>query len=55
VHGDPADPRVDDIVGDVLTNGEVQANWGLHVIDMHLAMGNMLDVLKAKSEAYLKK
>jgi hypothetical protein len=55
VHGDPADPRVDDIVGDVLTNGEVQANWGLHVIDMHLAMGNMLDVLKAKSEAFQKK
>jgi Protein of unknown function (DUF3089) len=55
IHGDPADPRTDDIVGDVLTNGMVQADWGLHVIDMHLAMGNMLDVVKAKVEAFQKK
>lgn len=54
VHGDPADPRVDDIVGDVLTNGEVQANWGLHVVDMHMTMGNMVDVVKAKAAAFKK-
>lgn len=52
VHGDPADPRVDDIVGDVVNNGQVQANWGLHLIDMHLAMGNLLDIVHAESAAW---
>jgi hypothetical protein len=40
VHGDPNDPRTDDIVGDVITNGEVNASWGLHLIDVNLAMGS---------------
>jgi Protein of unknown function (DUF3089) len=52
VHGDPNDPRADDIVGDVITNGEVQANWGLHLIDPNLEMGNLLDLVKAEAAAY---
>jgi hypothetical protein len=55
VHGDPADPRVDDIVGDVLTNGMVNQSWGLHVIDANLAMGNLVDIVKAQSAAFLAK
>jgi len=53
VNGDPSDARIDDIVGDVVTNDVVQADWGLHVIDVHLTMGNLLDVVSAKSAAYL--
>ena len=53
VHGNPADPRTDDIVGDVVTGGQVQADWGLHLIDVNLAMGNLLDVVRAQSKAYL--
>jgi len=53
VHGDPADPRTDDIVGDVITNGQVQANWGLHLIDVGLAMGNLIDIVGQESKAYL--
>ena len=52
VHGDPADPRTDDIVGDVLTNGQVQASWGLHLIDVNLAMGNLLELVREQSKAY---
>lgn len=52
VNGHPEDPRVDDIVGDVVTNGMVQADWGLHLVDMHLAMGNLIDVVHAKSAAF---
>jgi hypothetical protein len=52
VNADSADSRADDISGDVVTNGEVQANWGLHLIDAHLAMGNLLDLVKSKSTAY---
>ncbi len=53
VHGDPTDPRTDDIVGDVLRNEEVQASWGLHLIDVNLAMGNLLDIVREQSKAYL--
>jgi hypothetical protein len=55
VHGHPSDPRTDDIVGDVVTGGQVQADWGLHLIDVNLAMGNLLDVVRAQSKAYLPK
>ncbi|MEX2488435.1 MAG: DUF3089 domain-containing protein [Pseudomonadales bacterium] len=54
VHGDPEDPRADDIVGDVVVEGEVQTGWGLHLIDMHLAMGNLINIVKAQAEAYRK-
>jgi hypothetical protein len=55
VKGDPADPRVDDIVGDVVTNGMVQPDWGLHLIDVHLGMGNLLDLVDAKAKAFQKR
>lgn len=52
VHGDPADPRTDDIGGDVMANGAVVAQWGLHLIDVHLAMGNLVDLVRAQSAAF---
>jgi Protein of unknown function (DUF3089) len=55
VHGDPADPRADDIVGDVKTNGEVNPAWGLHLIDVNLAMGNLVDLVRQQARAYGRK
>jgi hypothetical protein len=55
VHADPADPRTDEISGDVVQDGKVQAGWGLHLLDMHLTMGNLLDAVPAKAKAYAKK
>ncbi|HET9531511.1 MAG TPA: DUF3089 domain-containing protein [Blastocatellia bacterium] len=55
VHGNPEDPRTDEIVGDVVVNGQVQADWGLHLIDVHLAMGNLIDIVRQQSKAYLSK
>jgi hypothetical protein len=55
VHGDPADPRVDDIVGDIGAPPNVLANWGLHLIDVNLSMGNLLDIVAQQTKAYLKK
>jgi hypothetical protein len=52
VHGNPSDPRTDDIAGDVVTNGQVQANWGLHLIDVNLAIGNLVEIVEAQSKAY---
>jgi hypothetical protein len=53
VKGDPKDPRTDDIVGDVVVGGQVQADWGLHLIDVHLAMGNLVDIVRQQARAYL--
>jgi hypothetical protein len=53
VHGNPADPRVDDIVGDVVVNGVPLPDWGLHLIDVNLTMGNLVDLVRQQSKAYL--
>jgi pimeloyl-ACP methyl ester carboxylesterase len=55
INADPGDPRTDDIPGDVITNGGVQRGWGLHLIDVNLALGNLLDIVAAQSKAYLRK
>ena len=53
MHGNPADPRTDDIVGDVMANGQVNASWGLHLIDVNLAMGNLWTSSARQGKAYL--
>jgi hypothetical protein len=52
VNGVPADPRTDDIGGD-LGAGPTAAQWGLHLIDVNLAMGNLVDIVGQQSKAYL--
>lgn len=56
VNADPADPRTDTIAGDVVgPNGQVAADWGLHLIDANIAMGNLVDVVAQESKAWLAK
>ncbi|HEY8572076.1 DUF3089 domain-containing protein [Phenylobacterium sp.] len=55
VNANPADPRADDINGDVVTNGVVAKDWGLHLIDANIAMGNLVDIVGQQSKAYLAK
>ncbi len=55
VNGNPADPRVDDIIGDLGAGPQVLANWGLHLVDMNLAMGNLLDIVRAQGRAFAAK
>ena len=52
VHGDAADPRADDITGDVVANGQALPDWGLHLIDVNVAMGNLIDIVAQQSKAY---
>ncbi|HEY1707435.1 MAG TPA: DUF3089 domain-containing protein [Rhizomicrobium sp.] len=54
VHGDPKSPRTADIPGDVRVGGQVLPQWGLHLIDAHLFMGNLLDIVGQEGVAYLK-
>ena len=53
VHGDPSGPRVNDITGDVVIGGQIQADWGLHLIDVNLTMGNLVDIVGQQGKAYL--
>lgn len=52
VHPDPSGKRADDFRGDVFTHGQVRPRWGLHVVDVELAMGNLLDIVEAQARAW---
>lgn len=47
VVGDPEDPRADDIGGDL------SPAWGLHLVDINLVMGDMVDLVRSQSAAHL--
>ena len=53
VHGDPSGPRVDDIAGDLGVGAQIQVNWGLHLVDANLAMGNFIDIVGQQTKAWL--
>ena len=52
VHGDLTDPRVDDIGGDLSAGPTVLANWGLHLIDVDLAIGNLVEIVNQQGKTY---
>lgn len=45
-------PRVDDIVGDVVVEGKVHPDWGLHLVDVNLAMGDLVALVREQSKAF---
>ena len=53
VNGNPSDPRTDDISGDLGAPGRVATDWGLHLIDVNLAMGNLVDIVGQQAKAWL--
>jgi pimeloyl-ACP methyl ester carboxylesterase len=55
LHPTEGGARVNDIAGDVIVGGEVQADWGLHLVDANLNMGNMVVLVGEESKAYLAK
>lgn len=46
VHGDPAGARADDVPGDLTPE------WGLHLVDVNLAMGDIIEQVGLQAEAY---
>ena len=52
LHAGPADVRTHDIPGDIVRNGVVRAEWGLHLVDADLTIGNLLDVVAAQATAW---
>jgi hypothetical protein len=55
IHPDPADPRANDLLGEVRRGGEVLPEWGFHVIDMELAMGDLVRVVEAQAESWARR
>jgi DUF3089 family protein len=53
LHAEPGSPRTDDIPGDLVVDGKVLRDWGLHLVDVNLAMGNLVDVVGQQARAYL--
>jgi hypothetical protein len=49
VMADPEDPRADDFNGDF--RGGI--GWGLHLVDVSLAIGNLIDLAQAQGAAWL--
>lgn len=48
VHGDPSDRRADDISGDLTPE------WGLHLVDVSLVMGDVVKLVGEQAEAYVR-
>ena len=52
VHGNPADPRADDIRGDLGVGNQILTDWGLHLVDVNLGMGNLVEIVNQQSRAW---
>jgi hypothetical protein len=55
VNADASDPRADNIPGDVMAAGKPNPSWGLHLIDVHAAMGDLIALVGRQSKAYVTK
>lgn len=48
-HADPGDPRADRIGGDVMAAGVVLPEWGLHLLDMNLALDDLVELVATQA------
>jgi hypothetical protein len=48
-NADPRDGRADRIHGDVYIGGQLDPGWGLHLVDMNLAQGDLLRLIEAQA------
>jgi hypothetical protein len=53
LNADPASPRSSDIPGDIVIGGQVLKDWGLHLIDANLFMGDLVDIVGAEGRAWV--
>jgi DUF3089 family protein len=53
VRSDSSGARTNDIIGDIRADGKVLANWGLHLVDVNIAMGNLVDIVGRQAKAWL--
>src|SRR5258708_3843274 len=53
VHPTPVGARTNDISCDAVVNGQWVEDWGLHLIDANLTMGNLVAIVADRTKAYL--
>ncbi len=53
IHADADDARIDDIGGDVKIGDMIIKDWGLHIVDMNLAMGNLVSLAETQGAAWI--
>ncbi|MES2987058.1 MAG: DUF3089 domain-containing protein [Pseudomonadota bacterium] len=51
----PADPRIDDVGGDIRIGPAVLKSWGLHLIDMNIAQGDLIALADRQAKAWAAK
>ncbi|MBT2187147.1 hypothetical protein KK488_09350 [Sphingobium sp. H33] len=51
-HGDPKDARIDDFRGDIVNAGVVARQWGLHMVDVDIVMGDMIALVRSQAKAW---
>jgi len=54
VHKQPEDKRTGALTGDWLQDGAPEPTMGLHLIDLNLAAGNLVEILRSQTAAFLK-
>ncbi len=52
VNADPQDARTDRIPGDVSLGGIAAPGWGIHLVDVNIAQGDLIRVVEAQSAAF---
>ena len=45
-------PRTDTIAGDVIVAGEILQDWGLHLVDINIAQGDLIDLVRSQAAAW---
>ncbi len=50
-NADPKDGRTDHIPGDVYMMGKLNPGWGLHLVDMNVAQGDLIRLVEAQAAA----
>ncbi|MAI90374.1 DUF3089 domain-containing protein [Ponticaulis sp.] len=54
INADPEDARSDELYGDIFNaDGSINEAWGLHLLDMHAPMGNLIRIAQAQSDAWV--
>lgn len=51
-HDNASDPRTDSITGDVFVGEQRLDDWGLHLIDMNVVMGNLVNIVRLQGETW---
>jgi hypothetical protein len=49
----PPGKRPQDIPGDVVFEGRILDDWGLHLVDVNLVAGNLVEVVRQQAAAYM--